>query len=240
MSITAPWTSPKEWLPPFLLAVPFTAIITGLFNLSDALPAPVAVAVGAGWGIVLGLIAIWIRMRKPILSAWFEDGMVYLGTVGFAFAGCGGLMAILMLAGALESSSLTGESLEALFLPAIPYYIIVNSLLEILIIPLVLLFGWRTGNRRILIVAAAALYFVMRIWTYLAFVPARLGWAESDHATEALTAAERQQAYADLMVDDPRWILLLAMFAIFLLAAHLPRLRELKGTTIASASERSH
>lgn len=212
----------RQRLLPFCLAVPFTTIVTGLFNLSEVLPTPVALIAGAGWGVGLGLFATWLRGRRPVLTDWLEDGFVYLGTVGFAFAGCGGLMAILLLNGALDSASLTGETLESTFLPSIPYYIAVNSLLELLIIPGVLFLGWRAGKRRILIVTAAVMYFLMRVWTYLAFVPARLGWAESEHTTQALTTAERRQASSDLMLNDPRWMLILAMFAIFLLAAYLP------------------
>lgn len=227
MNRTIPPASTWERLLPFALAVPFTTIVTGWFNLSEAMPVPVALAAGAGWGVGLGLLASWLR-RKPVLGAWLEDGFVYVGTVGFAFAGCGGLMAILLLSGALDSSSLTGEALESTFLPSIPYYIVVNSLLEVLLIPGVLFLGWRAGKRRVLIVTAAVMYFLMRVWTYLAFVPARMGWAESEHTSQALTAAERQQAASDLMVDDPRWIPLLAMFALFLLAAHLPASARLR------------
>jgi hypothetical protein len=58
-------------------------------------------------------------------------------------------------------------------------------------------------------------------------VPNRLGWAESDHTGQVLTAAVRRQAADDFMLDDPRWILLLAMFGILLVAAHLSRVRQL-------------
>lgn len=72
----------------------------------------------------------------------------------------------------------------------------------------------------------AGLYFLLRVWTYSTFVPALPGFAEAGHANVPLTAAERQRAHQELMVDDPRWIPLLVMFGILLLAAHLPRLRE--------------
>lgn len=212
---------------PFLLAVPFTATITGLFNLSDFLPVPVAVAVGAGWGIVLGVGATWLR-SKPRVAAWVEDSLVFLGTIALAFAACGGVMALLMLDGALGSSSLTGETLEEMFLPMIPYYIAANAPLELLIIPGLLYLGWRAGKRRVLIVIGAALYFALRVWTYLAFVPARLGFAESGHTTTLMTPAECHQAYVELKVDDPRWILVLVIFAIFIAAASFPRLREVR------------
>jgi hypothetical protein len=212
-------------LTPFLLAVPFTATITGAFNLSDFLPFPVAVAVGAGWGIMVGTAATWLRSR-PKPAAWVEDSLVFIGAIALAFAACGGVMALLMLNGALSSSSLTGETLEAMFLPMIPYYIAANAPLELVIIPALLFLSWRAGRRRVLIVVGAALYFGLRVWTYVAYVPARLGFTESGHTTVPMTAAERHQAYLDLKVDDPRWILVLVILGLFLVAASFPRLRE--------------
>lgn len=214
---------------PYYLVVAFSALITGLFNLGEFLPWPVAVLAGAAWGGVMCLLAHWLaggsrgssQRRVGGRGARAEDVLIAVGAAGFAFAGCGGLMAILLLKGALNSTSLTGEALEQMFLPSIPYYIAVNSVLEILVIPLILYVGWRPGRRRFLIVAAAALYFAMRVWTYLAFVPARLGWADSSHSTQPLTPAERTQAFDDLMLNDPRWILLLVMFGLLLLAALL-------------------
>ena len=235
MTTTAPPAADNR-VAPFLLAVPFTATITGLFNLSDALPVPLAFAAGAGWGIVLGLAATWLT-TKPVLSAWAEDVLVFLGIIALAFAACGGVMSLLILNGALDSSSLTGETLAKAFLPMIPYYIAVNASLELLIIPGLLFLGWRAGERRILIVSAAALYFALRVWSYLAYVPARLGFAESEHATTALTAAERQQAYIDLKLDDPRWILVLVILSIFILAAGFPRVREVTAATSSGAAQ---
>lgn len=209
---------------PILLTVVFSTVVTGLFNLSDFLPLPVALVAGAAWGVVLGLLASWLR-SKPV-GVWLEDGFVGLGAIGFAFAGCGGLMAILLLDGTLASSSVTGETLESTFLPSIPYYIAVNSVLELLIVPVVIVLGWRPGVRRLLVLGTAAAYFAMRLWTYVAFVPARLGWADADHSTQVLTAAERTQAARDLMLNDPRWILLLALFAVFVAATALPARRR--------------
>lgn len=223
---------------PFLLAVPFTAVVTGLFNLSEPLSTPVGVLAGAAWGVALGLLLTWIG-RREAAAAWLEDSLVVAGITAVAFAACGGLMALLMLGGALDSASLTGETLLKLFLPTIPFYVVANSALELLIVPGLLYIGWRPGRRRLLILAAAALYFGLRVWTYLAFVPARLGFANEVHATAPLTAAERGQAHRELMVDDPRWIVLLAIFGILLLAAHLPRLPELQGRAAVSSNSTS-
>ncbi|GAB3976204.1 hypothetical protein GCM10027615_45400 [Plantactinospora veratri] len=83
-----------------------------------------------------------------------------------------------------------------------------------------------TGGRRILILAAAALYFVHRIWTYLVFSSDRLDFAETERSTTPLTEAERERLGSALHVDDPRWMLNLVIFAVFLLAAHFSRVRE--------------
>lgn len=216
---------------PLLLTIVFAAVITGWFNLSDVMPTPLAVLAGAAWGAVIGGLGLWIQARRPVLGAWLEDGFVYLGAIGFAFAGCGGLMAILLLTGTLDSASVTGETLEQTFLPSISYYIVVNSILEVLIIPAVIALGWRPGPRRVLILATVAANFAMRVWTYIAFVPARLTWADAEHSTQVLTTAQRHQAADDLMLDDPRWIPLLVMFAVFVVAAHWSRVRSLNAAT---------
>jgi hypothetical protein len=219
-------TSRAARLAPLVPVMVFTAVVTGWCNLSEVMPAALALALGAGWGAAIGLLGLWVQ-RRARLGAWLEDGFVSLAAIGFAFAGCGGLMAILMLNGTMDSPSLTGQTLQSTFMPSIPYYVVVNSILELLIIPMMIAVGRRPGARRVPILAAAGLYFLMRVWTYLAFVPNRLGLAESDHTAQALTAAERRQAADDLMLDDPRWILLLAMFGILMVAAHLSRVREL-------------
>lgn len=221
MSTTIPVRS-RERLLPAVPAVVFTTVVTGWFGLAEALPISLAVLTGAGWGLILWLGVSWIN-RRPRSAAWTEEILLYLSISGFAFAGCGGLMALLLLNGAITSDSLTGDALAETFLPSIPYYIAVNMTLETLVVPALLLIAWRPGHRRTLVVSAAVLYFAMRVWTYLTFVPARLGWAESDHSDSPLTAAERQQAAKDLMLDDPRWIMLLVMYALLLFATRYPR-----------------
>ncbi|KWX65989.1 hypothetical protein [Mycobacterium sp. NAZ190054] len=218
--------SGKLGVAPFFVAVPITVIITGGFNLSRSMPMPAALAVGAGWGLALGLVAAYLR-TKPKLAAAVEDSLVALGIVAVAFAACGGVMALLMLNGALSSSSLTGETLEATFVPTIPFYIVANGSLELVIVPLLVYLGWRAGRRRVCIVTAAVLYFAMRVWTYVAYRPARLGFADSDHTDTPMSLMERQSAYLDLKLDDPRWILLLVILAVLIAAAGYPRLREI-------------
>ena len=228
----------KQSLLPFCLSVSFTVAIQTL-GLSEFLPVPLALLAAAGWGIAIGLIAIRIS-NKLTLSAWLEDALVVVGTVSMAFFAFGGVVGILLLSSALKSTSLSGETLVLMFLPSIPLAIIANVPVELLVVPVLLILGWREGTRRILIVTAAALYFVHRVWTYLVFASDRLDFAQTEKSTTPLTAAERQQFYTDLHLDDPRWILNLAIFAVFLLAAHFSRVRELNSAPVSAAPRSAH
>jgi hypothetical protein len=234
MSPTSLGNGRKQWLLPFCLSVSFTVAIQTL-GLSEFLPVPLALLAAAGWGIAIGLIAIRTT-NKLTLSAWLEDALVVIGAVAMAFFAFGGFVGILLLSSALKSSSLSGETLVLMFLPSIPLAIMANAPVELLVVPVLLILGWREGTRRILIVAAAALYFVHRVWTYLVFASDRLDFAETEKSTTPLTTAERQQFYADLHLDDPRWILNLAIFAVFLFAAHFSRVRQLNAATVSAGS----
>jgi hypothetical protein len=209
---------------PFALVAVFTVVVEGL-SLMEFIPLPIALLIGAGWAVLIGVCARWVS-RRPALSAWAEDGLVALGCVTMALFAFGGAIGLMMLGAALESSSITGETMVTMFLPSIPIAIAANVPTELVIIPGLLVLGWRPGIRRTLFVSAATLYFVHRIWTYLVFAPDRLDFAAAERSTAALTAAEKDQFTAALHVDDPRWILNLLIFAVFLLSAFFSRLRE--------------
>jgi hypothetical protein len=213
-----------DQIAPYGLVAVFTVVVQGL-SLMEFLPLPIALSIGAGWAVLIGLAARW-AIRRPVLSAWVEDGLVTLGCVTMALFAFGGAVGLLMLGAALDSSSITGETMVTMFLPSIPIAIAANVPTELVIIPGLLILGWRPGVRRILFVTAAALYFVHRIWTYLVFAPDRLDFAAAERSTTVLTPAEKDQFTAALHVDDPRWTLNLAIFGIYLLAAFFSRLRE--------------
>jgi hypothetical protein len=209
---------------PFALVAVFTTVVEGI-SLMEFLPVPVALLIGAGWAAVVGLAARWVA-RRPALSAWVEDGLVAVGCAAMALFAFGGAIGLMMLGLALDSSSVTGETVVTMFLPSIPIAIAANVPTELFVIPGLLILGWRPGVRRILLVTAATAYFVHRIWSYLIFVPDRLDFAAAERSTTALTAAEKEQFSDALHVDDPRWILNLVIFALFLGAAFLSRARE--------------
>jgi hypothetical protein len=213
-----------DQIAPFALVGVFTIVVQSL-SLMEFLPLPIALLVGAGWAVLIGLAARWAT-RRPALSAWAEDGLVALGCVTMAMFAFGGAIGLMMLGAALDSSSITGETMVTMFLPSIPIAIAANVPTELVIIPGLLVLGWRPGARRVLFVTVAALYFVHRIWTYLVFAPDRLDFAAAERSTAALTEAEKDQFAAALYVDDPRWILNLLIFAVLLLSAFFSRLRQ--------------
>jgi hypothetical protein len=215
---------PTNRIVPFALVVVFTVLIQGL-SLMEFLPLPVALLIGAGWAAVIGLVARWVS-RRPALSAWVEDGLVALGCVSMALFAFGGAVGLMMIGAALDSASITGETIVTMFLPSVPIAIAANVPTELVIIPCLLVLGWRPGTRRILFVTAAALYFVHRIWTYLVFASDRLDFAAAERSTAVLTAAEKERFVEALHVEDPRWILNLVIFAVFLLAAFFSRVRS--------------
>jgi hypothetical protein len=218
---------------PFALVAVFTIVVQGL-SLMEFLPDPVAPVIGAGWATVVGFAARWVS-RRPVLSAWVEDCLVAAGCTAMALFAFGGAIGLLMMGTALDSSSITGETMVTMFLPSIPIAIAANVPTELVIIPGLLVLGWRPGIRRLLFVAAAAVYFVLRIWTYLVFVPDRIDFAEAERSTTVLTAVEKEQFATALHVDDPRWILNLVLFATFLLAAFFSRVREANSVALRGA-----
>lgn len=211
---------------PFGLAAAFTVVVQGL-SLVEFLPVPVALLAGAAWAGVICLAASWVR-RRPVVSAWVEDVLVALGATAMALFAFGGAIGLMMMGTALDSSSVTGETIVRMFLPSIPIAIAANVPTELFVIPGLLVLGWRAGLRRALIVVAAGLYFLLRVWTYLVFASDRLDFADAERSTTPLTAAERARFADAFHVDDPRWILNLLIFAVFLLAAFLSRARDLE------------
>ncbi|MFF0255686.1 hypothetical protein ACFYPW_24645 [Micromonospora zamorensis] len=65
-----------------------------------------------------------------------------------------------------------------------------------------------------------------------------MDFAAAERSAAVLTAAEKDQLTAALHVDDPRWILNLVIFAVFLLSAFFCRLREVNSPIVAAPTAR--
>ena len=101
--------------------------------------------------------------------------------------------------------------------PAVPFYIALNSALELLLVSLVVFWNWNTGpRRRALVLAGVAAYFAMRVWTYLVFAETRLD--VSQHTLSAADVAWFKRTLA----TDFRIVLNVIANVCFPLAAFVP------------------
>jgi len=155
---------------------------------------PVLVAaVGLAWGLALGAIATRLSRparRRPALAK-------------------GALLAASLVAGILFGFGLLDLSLHSRLLAEQPQdigmliqpplgdvfmvgLIALNSSLEWLVLPVLVLLNWQIPKRRTLVVVAAGLYYAMRVWSYLYFVPRIFDWGELP-AGQPFSAAQLDQ-----------------------------------------------
>jgi hypothetical protein len=99
---------------------------------------------------------------------------------------------------------------------ALPYYLL-NTPLEWLLIPAALLLNARIPERRTLIMIAATMFFALRVWSYLYFIPDILDWNQGTTG-QPLSADQLKQA---TLWVDLSWIRLGvdATIALLLLSA---------------------
>jgi hypothetical protein len=162
-----------------ILAVAVATTTMGAFAGSFAGGPVLGAALGLAWGLALGAIAT--RLSRPARRR--------------PFLANGALLAASLVAGILFGFGLLDLSLHSRLLSTSPQdigilihpplgdvfmvgLIALNSSLEWLLLPVLVLLNWQVPNRRTLVVVAAALYYAMRVWSYLYFVPHIFDWGE--------------------------------------------------------------
>lgn len=130
-------------------------------------------------------------------------------------------MYLSMMSEALNEPSTTQAVLSALMQPAVPFFIILNTLMELLVISLIVFWNWDTSlNRRTLILIGVLVYFVHRIWTQLVYAEPRL-----EITLRPLSEADIEW-FKQTLTTDYRVVLNSIIYVCFLLAAFIPvRLR---------------
>jgi hypothetical protein len=158
---------------PFLVVVPATTAIgalgaTALGSVTAALLGAVA---GLGWGLLLGFIAMRLarsERRRPGLA----NVSVFLAALASGVMAGGALLVLMLLSAGLGAPSTSFTIIHPPFGGSFNLFIItLNSLMEWLLIPAALFLNWHIPKRRTLIVIAAVVYYAMRVWTYIYFVP---------------------------------------------------------------------
>jgi hypothetical protein len=222
--------------PPYLIAAPILATIGAFYGkifLPIGVAGPIAGAVaGVVWALLIGVIANRL-MRRATWSALLADAPVALAIIAIGLMTGGGLMYGWMMAAALSEPSMTYAVLSALMWPAVPFFIMLNSTMEMLLVSLLVFCNWDSdARRRTLIILGVATYFVMRVWTYLIFAEARL-----DIAQHTLAPADVEWFKATLAMDW-RIALNLISYVCLVLAALLPAGRSFAPVTASDRKEK--
>ena len=160
-------------LGPFLVVVPALVVVgaLGFSTLGSFGAALVAGGVGLGWALFLGFIARRLA-RSESRRAALANASVFLATLGAGLMAGGSLLQQMLLSAGLGSPSTTFTIVHPPFGGSFSLFIItLNSLMEWLLIPAALFLNWHIPKRRTFIVIAAAVFYAMRLWSYIYFVP---------------------------------------------------------------------
>jgi hypothetical protein len=204
---------------PYLVAVPFATIIFGFYGTFTPFGPPGILGfavVGALWALLLGFIAERL-MRREAWRGWLANAPVFLGVMATGLMVGGGYMYISLTGAALDEPSTTYAVLSALMKPAVPYYIILNTLMELFLVSLAVFGNWNASpKRKTLILVGVVAYLAMRIWTYLVYAETRL-----DISQQPLSQADVEW-FKQTLVTDFRIVLNVITNVSFLLAAFVP------------------
>jgi hypothetical protein len=122
-----------------------------------------------------------------------------------------------MMTAALNEPSTTYAVLSALMWPAVPFYITLNSAMELALVSLLVFWNWEADwRRRVLILVGVTAYFAMRVWTYLVFAELRL-----DIARHTLSPADVEW-FKQTLAADFRPVLNVITFICLIVAALVP------------------
>ena len=170
------------------------------------------VAGGFLWSILAGLFASWLQRQAGSISG---DTLLFCCIIDSGILAGSEILYLLVFGSALREPSLTNDVLSAMMRPTVPYYIALNSFMEVLFVPLVVFLNWDAGAApRWVVVAAAALYVLQRSWTYIVYAERRL-------ATGTALSAEDVAWFRRTLAQDYRTVLNLIVMALFAAAAFL-------------------
>ena len=163
--------------PVLIVAVATTTM--GAFAGSFAGGPVLGAAFGLAWGLALGAIATRVSRPARRRAALANGALLAASLVAGILFGFGlldlSLHSRLLAEQPQDIATLIHPPLGDVFMVGL---IALNSCLEWLLLPVLVLLNWQVPNRRTLVVVAAALYYAMRVWSYLYFVPHIFDWAE--------------------------------------------------------------
>lgn len=172
--------------------------------------------VGGAWGFILMALARWLE-RGGQGCAKAADASLLVAMVGFSAVAAAGMLYMLVFGAVLAQETATYAVLSAMMGPTVPYFIVLNGVLEMLVVPLALALNLGAGRMRGLLVGLAALiYWSMRAWTYALFAEPRVTMS-----TATLSDADVAW-FRETIATDYR-VLLVALACLLLVLAALWR-----------------
>ena len=209
-----------KWINPLWVVVPASVIIFALgWSIVGGFTGALLGGIGGlVWALLLGYIVKLInRMEK--WKGWLATAVLLAsGAILFLQLG-GGVFEYMLLTKAIETSPewITTITSGPLAEQVILYFIIFNSLLEIILVPLALLLNWRTPQRRVLVLVAGLIFYTIRIWTYLTFAPEYFAFGDM-----ALSQQLVDQLKTRMAIDSIRTLMMVGEAVIFFCAALVP------------------
>lgn len=130
-------------------------------------------------GLVVVLLAAWVN-RRDARRRFVADGTLFLGALLAGGLFGTGFIFLPLLHGLLADAP---QMLPTIVQPPLGielsmYYFVANPLMETIVIPLALLANWDRLQRRALLIVAAVVFYGMRVWSYIYFVPIFVGSAD--------------------------------------------------------------
>jgi hypothetical protein len=184
---------------------------------------PVLVAAfGLAWGLALAAMATRVsrtaRRRPPLANGSLLLASLVAGILfGFGLLDLS-LHSRLLAEQPQDIGILIHPPLGDVFVVGL---IALNTSLEWLLLPALVLLNWRVPKRQTLVVVAAALYYAMRVWSYLYFVPRIFDWGELP-ADQPFAAEQLDQIRVWVGLSWVRGAVDGVMFVLLLVAMLVP------------------
>jgi hypothetical protein len=207
---------------PAIVAVAGTSLIG--FT-AGTLGGPVAAMISGAVGFLWGMLAVFVakRLTRSAHRVAFANISLYAATFAITcLTGVGFQIMPIMDLTVAQAPQFFADLVRPPIgdAEALPYYLL-NTPMEWLLIPGALLVNARIPTRRTLILIAAMIFFAMRVWSYLYFIPDILDWNQG-MTGQPLSADQLDQA---VLWVDLSWIRLGAdavMSLLLLGAAFIP------------------
>src|SRR5262249_44930089 len=182
---------------PYLVATPLVTLMFAFYGRVMPFGALGYVG-GALAGFFLLLVAGgggFLLCHDATIAALSADAVLFACVIVAGSLVGGGALYLLLFWSVLREPSTTYAVLSALMRPTVPFFIALNSAMEVLFVPLVAFLNWNTeARRRCIIVIAAGIYVVHRAWAYLVYAERRLATGTSPLSKAALVSSARQRA----------------------------------------------